>query len=172
MRGNELSREAGAVKGLHVGSGGSRNRPFEDLAAGIIRQAAADDFEARKKRDTERKRLVSIGRRVENIKIYSCHMNWLNGKIANIAYQMKRCHDLETYLRLKAEREKYENRRKWWKHTALSCEHIYEAEKTIKEVRGFFYSQWFIQLCDADGPMLYRQIVENYKLGRRTKDAE
>ena len=181
MRGNELSREAGAVKGLHVGSGGSRNRPFEDLAAAVVRQAASDDYLARKKIDDNRKWLNKNHRCFENRRIYRRyyhHLLRLTGHV-NRLYIIARDTD-DAYKTLCTIRDICQypeyfwmmKRKRWFGRTVTRLDAMVDAESTIRDVKAFFHSEWFVQLCDADGPMLYRQIVENYRLGRRPKGAE
>lgn len=170
MNANILKKD-GAVKSLKVGSVPSGSNPWYELSAAIVKQAVADDFEARKKVDHERKGLVKQGRRPENLKYYTRYFDWLSGQCVNITYSIKCCHDLEALLLLRKKLERYRARQAWMGRTVKRCNHITEAEKTIADIKLFFYSQWFIRLCDADGPTIYKQVVANYRMGRRVKGA-
>lgn len=166
-----MNETKGAISSRKIGSGGGRSNPWRELAAAIIKQAVADDYDARKKIEREKKWLIKHGRRPENMKIYTKYYDWLSGQCVNIAYSIKCCHDLEALLLLRKKLERYRARQAWMGRTVKRCNHIIEAEKTIADIKGFFYSQWFIQLCDADGPTIYKQVVANYKMGRRIKGA-
>ena len=63
-------------------------------------------------------------------------------------------------------------RKKWFARVITRIDAMIAAESTIRDVKQFFYSEWFVQLCDADGPMLYKHLIENYKIGRRPKGAD
>ena len=171
MNNTNIIQKTGAAKGQKVGAVRTGSDPWGELAAAIVKQAVADDYDARKRIEKEKKWLIKHGRRPENMKIYTKYYDWLSGQCVNIAYSIKCCHDLEALLLLRKKLERYRDRQAWMSRTVMRCNHIREAEKTIADIKGFFYSQWFIQLCDADGPMIYKQVVANYKMGRRVKGA-
>lgn len=61
----------------------------------------------------------------------------------------------------------YEKGRDKTKRKNIKSHSYLEGQRLIGDVKRFFYSQWFTQLTNIDGPKIFQIIEENYdKFGK------